>query len=97
MLAERVRKSKPFRGFGDSGSTRRVTGTVTKSRWVLKTKTEKFSPVECLQSWESVSGPRYISGSGGVSKSVETEDELVAGLATAELELVGASTGPSGN
>ncbi|KAL4575810.1 hypothetical protein LXL04_011896 [Taraxacum kok-saghyz] len=93
MLAERVRKSKPFRGFGDSGSTRRVPGTVTKSRWVLKTKTEKFSPVECLLSLESVSDPRCISGSGGVFKPVETEDESVAGLATAELELVGASTG----
>ncbi|KAL4563890.1 hypothetical protein LXL04_027938 [Taraxacum kok-saghyz] len=41
------------------------------------------------------SDPRCISGSGGVSKPVETEDESVAGLATAELELVGASTGPS--
>ncbi|KAL4572935.1 hypothetical protein LXL04_019723 [Taraxacum kok-saghyz] len=74
---------------------RRVPGTVTKSRWVLKTKTEKFSHVECLQSWESVSGPRCISGSGGVSKPVETEYESVVGLATAELKLVGASTGPS--
>ncbi|KAL4564846.1 hypothetical protein LXL04_028919 [Taraxacum kok-saghyz] len=92
MLVERVRKSKPFRGFGDSGSTRRVSGTVTKSRWVLKTKTEKVSHVECLLSLESVSGPLCISGSGGVSKPVETEDESVAGLATAELELVGAST-----
>ncbi|KAL4589303.1 hypothetical protein LXL04_002209 [Taraxacum kok-saghyz] len=52
----------------------------------------------------SLCGPRCISGSGGVSKPVETEDESVAvlttaesvaGLATAELELVGASTGPS--
>ena len=95
MLAERVGKSKPFRGFCDSGSTGCVPGTVTKSRWVLKTKTEKFSPVGSLQSLESVSGPRCISGAGGVSKPVETEDESVVGLATAELKLVGASTGPS--
>ena len=87
MLAERVGKSKPFRRFCDSGSTGCVPGTVTKSRWVLKSKTEKFSPVECLLCLESVSGPRCISGSGGVSKLVETEDESVAGLATAELEL----------
>ncbi|KAI3749678.1 hypothetical protein L2E82_20294 [Cichorium intybus] len=95
ILAERVGKSKPFRGFCDSESTGCVPGTVTKSRWVLKTKTEKFSPVGSLQSLESVSGPRCISGAGGVSKTVETEDESVVGLATAELELVGASTGPS--
>ncbi|KAI3509927.1 hypothetical protein L1887_25452 [Cichorium endivia] len=95
MLAERVGKSKPFRGFCDSGSTRCVPGTVTKSLWVLKTKTGKFSPVGSLQSLESVSDPRCISGAGGVSKPVETEDESAVGLATAELELVGASTGPS--
>ncbi|KAL4585413.1 hypothetical protein LXL04_010033 [Taraxacum kok-saghyz] len=95
MLAERVRKSKPVRRFCDTGSTGRVPGTVTKSRWVLKTKTEKFSIVGSLLSLESVSGPRCISGSGGVSKPVETEDDSVAGLATAELELVGVSTGPS--
>ena len=57
----------------------------------MKTKTENVSPVECLQSWESVSGPRCISGSGGVSKSVETEDESVAVLITAEL-VVGLAT-----
>ena len=104
MLAERVGKSKPFRGFCDSGSTGCVPGTVTKSSWVLKTKTEKFSPVGSLQSLESVSGPRCISGAGGVSKPVETEDESVAvltttesvaGLAMTKLELVRASTGPS--
>ena len=36
MLAERVIKSKPFRGFCNSGSTGRVLGTVTKSRWVFE-------------------------------------------------------------
>jgi hypothetical protein len=95
MLAERVRKSKPFRGFSDSGSTGRVPGTITKSRWVLKTKTEKFSPDKCLLGLESVGGPRCIFGSGGVSKPVKIEDESMAGLATTELELVGTSTGPS--
>ncbi|KAI3514342.1 hypothetical protein L1887_12673 [Cichorium endivia] len=95
MLAERVGKSKPFKGFCDSGSTGCVPGTVTKSHWVLKTNTEKFSPVGSLQSLESVSGPRCISRAGGVSKPVETGDESVAGLATTELELVGASIGPS--
>ena len=69
----------------------------------LKTKTVKVSPVSLLN-LESVSDPRCISGSGGVSKPVEIRDESVAvltttesvaGLATTELELVGASTGPS--
>ncbi|MFS7956760.1 hypothetical protein Hanom_Chr07g00658301 [Helianthus anomalus] len=40
-------KFKPVRGFGDSGSTGRVTGKITKNRWVLKMKVrtkEKCSP-----------------------------------------------------
>ncbi|KAD7477491.1 hypothetical protein E3N88_00627 [Mikania micrantha] len=94
MLAERVQKSKPFRGFGDSGSTGCVPGTVTKSRWVLKTKTEEFSPMGSLLCLESVGGPRCISGSGGVSIPVEIEDESLTGFVTTELELGGASTSP---
>ncbi|MFS7914571.1 hypothetical protein Hanom_Chr02g00155001 [Helianthus anomalus] len=74
----------------------RVPGTVTKNCWVLKTKIEKFSPVDCLLSLESVGDPWCISGSGGVSKPVETEDGSLADLATIELELGEASTGPSG-
>ncbi|KAL8201877.1 hypothetical protein R6Q57_011024 [Mikania cordata] len=95
MLAERVQKSKPFRGFGDSGSKGCVPGTVTKSRWVLKTRTEEFSHVGSLLCLESVGGPRCISGSGGVSIPVEIEDESLTGFVTTELELGGASTGPS--
>ncbi|KAD5803640.1 hypothetical protein E3N88_15008 [Mikania micrantha] len=95
MLAERVQKSKPFRGFGDSGSKGCVPGTVTKSRWVLKTRTEEFSPVGSLLFLESVGGPRCISGSGEVSIPVEIEDESLTGFVTTELELGGASTGPS--
>ncbi|KAD6118659.1 hypothetical protein E3N88_09930 [Mikania micrantha] len=79
MLAERVQKSKPFRGFDDSGSKGCVPGTVTKSRWVLKTRTEEFSPVGSLLCLESVGGPRCISGSGGVSIPVEIEDESLTG------------------
>ncbi|MFS8001124.1 hypothetical protein Hanom_Chr13g01186531 [Helianthus anomalus] len=74
----------------------RVPDTVTKNRWLLKTKTEKFSPLDCLLSLESVGDPWCIFGSGGVSKPVETEDGSLADLATTELELGGASTGPSG-
>ncbi|KAD5803155.1 hypothetical protein E3N88_14515 [Mikania micrantha] len=95
MLAERVQKSKPFRGFGDSGSKGCVPGTVTKSRWVLKTRTEEFSPVGSLLCLESVGGPRCISGSDEVSIPVEIEDESLTGFVTTELELGGASTGPS--
>ncbi|KAD4384955.1 hypothetical protein E3N88_25123 [Mikania micrantha] len=95
MSAERVQKSKPFRGFGDSGSKGCAPGTVTKSRWVLKTRTEEFSPVGSLLCLESVGGPRCISGSGGVSIPVEIEDESLTGFVTTELELGGASTGPS--
>ncbi|KAD4179801.1 hypothetical protein E3N88_28392 [Mikania micrantha] len=95
MLAERVQKSKPFRGFGDSGSKGCVPGTVTKSRWVLKTRIEEFSPVGSLLCLESVVGPRCISGSGGVSIPVEIEDESLTGVVTTELELGGATTGPS--
>ncbi|KAD4888089.1 hypothetical protein E3N88_20162 [Mikania micrantha] len=85
MLAERVQKSKPFRGFGDSGSKGCVPGTVTKSRWVLKTRAEKFSHVGSLLCLESVGGPRCISGSGGVSIPVEIEDESLTGFVTNEL------------
>ncbi|KAD2393987.1 hypothetical protein E3N88_40964 [Mikania micrantha] len=95
MLAERVQKSKPFRGFGDSGSKGCVPGTVTKSRWVLKTRTEEISTVGSLLCLESVGGPRCISGSGGVSIPVEIEDESLTGFVTTELKLGGASTGPS--
>ncbi|KAD7477390.1 hypothetical protein E3N88_00526 [Mikania micrantha] len=95
MLAERVQKSKPFRGFGDSGSKGCAPGTVTKSRWVLKTRTEEFYPVGSLLCLESVGGPRCISGFGEVSIPVETEDESLTGFVTTELELRGASTGPS--
>ncbi|KAD6454953.1 hypothetical protein E3N88_09659 [Mikania micrantha] len=95
MLAERVQKSKPFRGFGDSGSKGCVPGTVMKSHWVLKTRTEECSPVGSLLFLESVGGPRCISGSGGVSIPVEIEDESLTGVVTTELELGGASTGPS--
>ncbi|KAD4585966.1 hypothetical protein E3N88_23567 [Mikania micrantha] len=95
MLAERVQKSKPFKGFGDSGSKGCVPGTVTKSRWVLKTITEEVSPVGSLLCLESVGGPRCISGSSGVSIPVEIEDESLTGFVTTELELGGASIGPS--
>ncbi|KAD1443145.1 hypothetical protein E3N88_42816 [Mikania micrantha] len=67
MLAECVQKSKPFRGFGNSGSKGCALGTVTKSRWVLKTRTEEIFHVGSLLCLESVGGPRCISGSGGVS------------------------------
>uniref|UniRef100_A0A251T759 Putative zinc finger, CCHC-type n=1 Tax=Helianthus annuus TaxID=4232 RepID=A0A251T759_HELAN len=49
-------KFKPVKGFGDSGSTGRVRGTITKNRWVLKTKIlteEKSSPGNSLQNVES--------------------------------------------
>ncbi|MFS7994569.1 hypothetical protein Hanom_Chr12g01107591 [Helianthus anomalus] len=47
---------KQVMGFGDSGSPGRVSGTITESRWVLKTKflTEgEYSPMNCLQNVES--------------------------------------------
>ncbi|MFS8034080.1 hypothetical protein Hanom_Chr17g01576991 [Helianthus anomalus] len=49
-------KFKPVRGIGDSGSTGRVPGTITKNRWVLKTKIpteEKCSPGNDFQNVES--------------------------------------------
>ncbi|KAD2393307.1 hypothetical protein E3N88_40284 [Mikania micrantha] len=61
----------------------------------LKTRTEEFSPIGSLLCLESVGGPRCISGSGGVSIPVEIEDESLTGFVTTELELGGASTGPS--
>ncbi|KAD2806167.1 hypothetical protein E3N88_39544 [Mikania micrantha] len=73
MLAERVQKSKPFRGFGDNGNKGCVPGTVTKSRWVLKTRADEISYVGSLLCLESVGGPRCIFGSGGVSIPIEIE------------------------
>ncbi|KAJ0805654.1 putative RNA-directed DNA polymerase [Helianthus annuus] len=92
-------KFKPVRGFGDSGSTGRVPGTITKNRWVLKTKVptkEKCSPGNGLQNVESGIDSRCISGAGGSCKPVETEDGSVTISVMAGLELVGASTGLSG-
>ncbi|KAF5816986.1 hypothetical protein HanXRQr2_Chr02g0047841 [Helianthus annuus] len=79
-------KFKPVRGFGDSGSMGRVPGTITKNRWVLKTKIpteEKSSPGNSLQNVESADGS---------CKPVEIEN---GSDKTVGLELVGASTGLS--
>ncbi|KAK1416067.1 hypothetical protein QVD17_31855 [Tagetes erecta] len=88
IQAEWVRRFKPSRGFSDSGSARRVPGTVTKQRWVLKTanRTVKISPMEVLLNEESDS--RVISGAGGLCGPVEIENEL---------ELGRVSTAPSCN
>ena len=89
-------KFKPVRGFGDSGSMGRVPGTITKNRWVLKTKIpteEKSSPGNSLQNVESGINSRCISGAGGSCKPVEIEN---GSDKTVGLELVGASTGLSG-
>jgi len=88
IQAEWSRRFKPSQGFGDSGSTRRVPGTVTKQRWVLKTAipTVKISPMEVLLNEES--GSRVISGAGGLCGPVEIENEL---------ELGRVSTAPSCN
>ncbi|KAF5780049.1 putative RNA-directed DNA polymerase [Helianthus annuus] len=91
-------KFKPVKGFGDSGSTGRVRGTITKNRWVLKTKIlteEKSSPGNSLQNVESGIDSRCISGAGGSCKPVETEDGSVTISVMAGLELMGASTGLS--
>ncbi|KAJ0819501.1 putative RNA-directed DNA polymerase [Helianthus annuus] len=88
-------KFKPVRGFGDSGSMGRVLGTITKNRWVLKTKIpteEKSSPGNSLQNVESGINSRCISGAGGSCKPVEIEN---GSDKTVGLELVGASTGLS--
>ncbi|KAJ0904157.1 putative RNA-directed DNA polymerase [Helianthus annuus] len=88
-------KFKPVRGFGDSGSTGRVPGTITKNRWVLKTKIpaeEKSSPGNSLQNVESGINSRCISEAGGSCKPVEIEN---GSDKTVGLELVGASTGLS--
>ncbi|KAI3756034.1 hypothetical protein L1987_55846 [Smallanthus sonchifolius] len=89
MSAECVRKFKPVKRIGDSGSTGRGPDTAPKSRWVLKTKvpTGKFSPGDILQGLESGNGPWCISGSGGVCKPVETKDGSVK---TGGLKLGGA-------
>ncbi|KAM0026735.1 putative RNA-directed DNA polymerase [Helianthus debilis subsp. tardiflorus] len=89
-------KFKPVRGFGDSGSMGRVPGTITKNRWVLKTKVpteEKSSPGHSLQNVESGINSWCISRAGGSCKPVEIENESDK---TVGLELVGASTGLSG-
>ncbi|MFS7903137.1 hypothetical protein Hanom_Chr01g00020471 [Helianthus anomalus] len=89
-------KFKPVRGFGDSGSTGRVPGTITKNSWVLKTKVpteEKSSPGNSLQNVESGINSRCIYGAGGSCKPVETEN---GSDKTVGLELVGALTGLSG-
>ncbi|KAF5762583.1 putative RNA-directed DNA polymerase [Helianthus annuus] len=88
-------KFKPVRGFGDSGSMGRVPRTITKNRWVLKTKIpteEKSSPGNSLQNVESGINSRCISGAGGSCKPVEIEN---GSDKTVGLELVGASTGLS--
>ncbi|KAJ0483954.1 putative RNA-directed DNA polymerase [Helianthus annuus] len=88
-------KFKPIRGFGDGGSMGRVPGTITKNRWVLKTKVpteEKSSPGNSLQNVESGINSRCISGAGGSCKPVEIEN---GSDKTVGLELVGASTGLS--
>ncbi|KAJ0440294.1 putative RNA-directed DNA polymerase [Helianthus annuus] len=88
-------KFKPVRGFGDSGSMGRVPRTITKNRWVLKTKIpteEKSSPGNSLQNVESGINSRCISGAGGSCKPVEIENGPDK---TVGLELVGASTGLS--
>uniref|UniRef100_A0A251S4W8 Putative zinc finger, CCHC-type, Tubby C-terminal-like domain protein n=1 Tax=Helianthus annuus TaxID=4232 RepID=A0A251S4W8_HELAN len=88
-------KFKPVRGFGDSGSMGRVSGTTTKNRWVLKTKIpteEKSSPGNSLQNVKSGINSRCISGAGGSCKPVEIEN---GSNKTVGLELVGASTGLS--
>ncbi|KAF5800225.1 putative RNA-directed DNA polymerase [Helianthus annuus] len=88
-------KFKPVRGFGDSGSMGRVSGTITKNRWVLKTKIpteEKSSLGNSLQNVESGINSRCISGAGGSCKPVEIEN---GSNKTVGLELVGASTGLS--
>ncbi|MFS7997032.1 hypothetical protein Hanom_Chr12g01136941 [Helianthus anomalus] len=89
-------KFKPVRGFGDSGSTSRVSGTITKNRWVLKTKVptkEKNSPGNSLQNVESGINSRCISGASGSCKPVEIEN---GSNKTIGLEILGASTGLSG-
>lgn len=79
MSAERVRRLKPVRGSGNSGSTGRVPGTVKDRRWVLKASipTEKVSPVSLLSLESVVDNPWCISGAGGLCKPVETKDESV--------------------
>ncbi|KAD4585575.1 hypothetical protein E3N88_23176 [Mikania micrantha] len=79
VQVERGRRFKPVRGFGNSGSTVRVSSTVPKQQWVLKIRisTVKISPVDYLLNLESVNIPRCISGSGGMCKPVETEDGSV--------------------
>ncbi|MFS7960860.1 hypothetical protein Hanom_Chr08g00708031 [Helianthus anomalus] len=70
-------KFKPVRGFADGGSTGRVPGTISKSRWVLKTKIpkeEKCSLGNSLQNVESGINSRCISGAGGSYKQVEIEN-----------------------
>ncbi|KAD3066548.1 hypothetical protein E3N88_34428 [Mikania micrantha] len=99
VQAERGRRFKPVRGFGNSGSTVRVSGTVIKQQWVLKTRisTAKISPVDYLLNLESVNIPRCISRYGGMCKPVETEDESVmVTVMTDALKLSEASTSPSG-
>jgi hypothetical protein len=102
MSAERVRRLKPVRGSGNSGSTGRVPGTVKDRRWVSKASipTGKFSPVGSLLSLESVvDNPWCISGAGSSCKPVETKDESVMVTVTTEsmktdvLKHMGASTG----
>ncbi|MFS8025030.1 hypothetical protein Hanom_Chr16g01470221 [Helianthus anomalus] len=90
---DRGSKFKPVRGFGDSGSTGRVPGTITKNRWVLKTKVateEKSSSGNSLQHVKSGINSRCISGVGGSCKPVEIENGSDKNVG---LELVGASTG----
>ncbi|KAD6454989.1 hypothetical protein E3N88_09695 [Mikania micrantha] len=85
VQAERGRRFKPVRGFGNSGSTGRVSGPVPKLQWVLKTRTptDKISLVDYLLNLESVVVPWCISGSGGMCKlggmckPVEIEDGSV--------------------
>ncbi|KAD3639935.1 hypothetical protein E3N88_29158 [Mikania micrantha] len=54
--------------------------TVTKSRWVLKTRSEEFSRVGSLLYVENAGGPWCISGSGEVSILVKIEDESLREL-----------------
>ncbi|MFS7890270.1 hypothetical protein Hanom_Chr00s000018g01616751 [Helianthus anomalus] len=97
-------KFKLVRGFGDSGSTGRVPGTITKNHWVLKMKVpteEKCSPGNGLQKVDSGINSWCISRAGGSCKPVEIDNGSVTVLVTAwsdktvGLELVGASIGLS--
>ncbi|MFS8029301.1 hypothetical protein Hanom_Chr16g01520741 [Helianthus anomalus] len=88
-------KFKPVKGFGDSGSTGRVPGTITKNCWVLKMKVtteEESSYGNSLQNVESGINSRCISGAVRSCKPVEIEN---GSDKTVGLELVGASTGLS--